>query len=95
MIPQEVRRVGLVGAAVTLLALMSLGLFALEALGPAVLALDLVIALVALADLATLIGAGAFRVERRCGAVGRMAEKDRADRVADHECEEGSTGCRR
>jgi len=55
-------------------ALLSLGLFFDEALKPWLLALDGVVALVAAADLLSLIGARRFRVERRCGAVGSLGE---------------------
>ena len=47
---------------------LSLALFVTTASGPAVLVLDAAIGLVALADLATLIGSGRFHAERRCGA---------------------------
>lgn len=60
-------------------ALLSLGLFVTSALGPAVLALDVVLALVALADLATLLGASRFRVERRCGTVGSLGEPQKVE----------------
>jgi uncharacterized protein (DUF58 family) len=55
-------------------ALLSLGLFVTEAIGPAVIALDVAIACVVLADLATLIGSGHFRADRRCGRVGSLGE---------------------
>jgi uncharacterized protein (DUF58 family) len=55
-------------------ALLSLSLFVTTASGPAVLVLDAAIGLVALADLATLIGSGRFRAERHCGAVGSLGE---------------------
>ena len=48
-------------------ALLSLGVFVSEAIQPVVLVLDLVLALVAAADLASLRGAGRFRVVRQCG----------------------------
>ena len=48
-------------------ALLSLGVFVSEATQPVVLVLDLVVALVAAADLASLRGAGRFRVVRQCG----------------------------
>ncbi|SIO08924.1 Uncharacterized conserved protein, DUF58 family, contains vWF domain [Singulisphaera sp. GP187] len=60
-------------------ALLSLGLFVSDSLGPAVLALDLVVGLVAVADLATLIGAGAFRAERRCGTVSSLGEAQQVE----------------
>jgi len=55
-------------------ALLSLGLFVSNLLGGAILVLDLVVGLVALLDLVTLVGARAFRVERRCGTVGSLGE---------------------
>jgi len=55
-------------------ALLSLSLFFGDSPRPWLLALDGVVALVALLDLATLLGARGFRVERRCGAVGSIGE---------------------
>jgi uncharacterized protein (DUF58 family) len=55
-------------------ALLSLGLFVTPALGPALVAIDLAIAAAALADLATLVGAGRFRAERRVGRVASLGE---------------------
>ena len=55
-------------------ALLSLGLFATDRVGPAVLALDAAIVVVLLADLATLAGARHFRAERRCGVVASLGE---------------------
>jgi uncharacterized protein (DUF58 family) len=55
-------------------ALVSLGLFVSALLRPAVVALDVAIGAVALLDLATLIGASRFRVERRCDPVGSLGE---------------------
>ena len=52
--------------ALLLPALLSLGVFVSEAMQPVVLVLDLVVALVAAADLASLRGAGRFRVFRQC-----------------------------
>jgi len=60
--------------ALLLPALLSLGLFATESVGPGVVALDVVLGAVVLADLATLRGAGRLRAERRCGAVGSLGE---------------------
>lgn len=62
------------GVALLVPALLSLGLFAVDAIGPAIVALDVAIGLVAIADLATLKGAGRMRVERRCGTVGSLGE---------------------
>ena len=55
-------------------ALLSLGLFVTAAIGPAVLALDAAIAVVALIDLATLVGSGRFRADRACGRVASLGE---------------------
>ena len=54
--------------------LLSLGVFVTETVKPAVLALDLVAAAVALADLASLRGASRFRVSRQCGSVCSLGE---------------------
>jgi uncharacterized protein (DUF58 family) len=62
------------GVALLLPALLSLGLFVSGAFGPAIVALDVAIGLAALADLASLIGSGKFRVERRCGTVASLGE---------------------
>ncbi len=53
-------------------ALLSLGLFLDERLLPYLVGLDGLVALVAAADLMTLVGARRFRVERRCGPVGSL-----------------------
>ncbi len=55
-------------------ALLSLGLFVTAALGPAVIALDVALGVVAVLDLATLIGASKFRAERRCLTVSSLGE---------------------
>ncbi len=55
-------------------ALLTLGLFVSPTLGPAILALDVVVVVVALVDLVTLWGASQFVVERRCGGVGSIGE---------------------
>jgi uncharacterized protein (DUF58 family) len=55
-------------------ALLSLALFVTPAAWPGVVALDLMIGAIALADLATLLGAGRLRAERRCGPVGSLGE---------------------
>ena len=55
-------------------ALLSLGLFVSEVPAPALVALDVLLVVLALVDLATLLGAGRFRVERRCGQVGSLGE---------------------
>src|ERR1700722_18523485 len=55
-------------------ALLSLALFVTTAIGPVVLVLDAALGLVALADLATLLGSGRFHAERRSSAVGSLGE---------------------
>jgi len=62
-------------------ALLSLGLFLNPALKPAILALDLVVGLIALVDLATLLGVRRFTVDRRCGAVGSIGEPFAVDLI--------------
>jgi uncharacterized protein (DUF58 family) len=58
-------------------ALASLGVFVGESVQPVVLALDLVVALAALADLASLRGAGEFRISRRCETTCSLGEPQR------------------
>ena len=53
-------------------ALLSLGLFVFDGLWPVVVALDLAIAALALADLVTLRDAGRLRAERTCGVVASL-----------------------
>jgi uncharacterized protein (DUF58 family) len=65
--------------ALLLPALLSLGLFAGDAPWPGVLALDVAVAAVALADLSTLPGSGRLRAERRCGAVASLGEKQEVE----------------
>ena len=55
-------------------ALLSIGLFLSPSLRPAILALDALVVVVALADLISLVGTRAFLVERRCGSVGSLGE---------------------
>ena len=55
-------------------ALLSLGLFLEDSLRPAILAVDALIVLVALVDLATLIGSKSFRVGRKAGSVCSLGE---------------------
>lgn len=55
-------------------ALASLGLFLAPGAWPYLLALDAAVVLVALGDLATLIGSREVAVERRCGPVGSLGE---------------------
>ena len=54
--------------------LLSLGLFVTDAVWPAVELIDLAIFVVAMADLATLLGAKKLRAERRSGGVGSLGE---------------------
>ena len=60
-------------------ALLSLGLFATEVLWKGVIALDVAIALMALGDLATLLGSSRLRAERRCGAVASLGESQEVE----------------
>jgi uncharacterized protein (DUF58 family) len=64
------------GIALLLPALVSLLLFVSESVWPIVLALDAAVALVALADLATLRGSGRLRIERRVGRVCSLNEPE-------------------
>ncbi len=59
--------------------LLSLGLFATEALWPGVVVLDAAIVLIALGDLFTLVGASRLRAERRCGAVASLGESQEVE----------------
>ena len=60
-------------------ALLSLALFVSPTLWWGVVSLDVVIGAVALGDLATLIGSGRFRAERRCGSVASLGEKQEVE----------------
>src|SRR4051794_14947974 len=55
-------------------ALLSLGGFVSDAVQPVVLILDLLVAVVALADLASLRGVGEFRIVRECGTTCSLGE---------------------
>ncbi len=55
-------------------AMLSLAIFASEAMQPVVLVLDLALVLVAIIDLVSLRGAGRFRVTRDCGATCSLGE---------------------
>lgn len=66
-------------------ALLSLGLFLSPSLRPAIVALDVLVALVALVDLATLLGARRFAVERRCGPVGSLGEPFAVELIVENE----------
>jgi uncharacterized protein (DUF58 family) len=65
-------------------ALASLGVFIGESVQPVVLALDLIVAIVALADLATVRGAGEFRISRRCGTTCSLGEPQRVTLVIEN-----------
>ncbi len=58
-------------------ALLSLALFVSEAVKPAVIVLDMAVAAVALLDVASLHGAGRFRVERSCEPTCSLGEPQR------------------
>jgi uncharacterized protein (DUF58 family) len=60
-------------------ALLSLGLFATEALWPGVVVLDAAIGLIALGDLVSLLGTSRLRAERRCGAVASLGESQEVE----------------
>ncbi len=62
--------------AATLPTLLALALLVAEGLRPLVIAVDLAIALAALADLFTLIGAGRLRASRRCGAIASLGQPE-------------------
>ncbi len=62
------------GTALLVPTLLSLALLVSEVIRPAVIALDVMVGAIALADLVTLVGARRFRVERRCGSVGSLGE---------------------
>ena len=62
------------GTALLVPTLLSLALLVSEAIRPAVIALDVMVGAVALADLATWSAPARFRVERRCGSVGSLGE---------------------
>ena len=62
------------GVALVVPALLSLALFVSESVWPLVLVLDAAVAIVALVDLATLVGAGRLRVERHVGRVCSLDE---------------------
>ena len=55
-------------------AALSLGLFLDESLWLPILAVDGAVLIAALIDLSSLVGAGQFRVDRRCAAVGSLGE---------------------
>src|SRR3954451_23007465 len=65
-------------------ALLSLGVFVSEAVQPAVLALNMLVATVALADLASVRGAGQFRLVRQCGTTCSLGEPQRVTLVVEN-----------
>jgi len=65
-------------------ALLSLGLFVTDAVRPAIIALDVLIGVVVLVDLATLVGAGNFRAERHCSRVGSLGEPQPVELVIEN-----------
>jgi uncharacterized protein (DUF58 family) len=72
------------GVALIVPAVLSLAMFVNESLWPIVLLLDLAIAMVALADLATLAGAGRMRAERHLGRVCSLNEPEDVELVVDN-----------
>src|SRR5262249_45457688 len=60
-------------------ALMSLTLLVSNELRPALIALDLTVAALAVLDLCSLVGARQFRVARACGAVASLDEPHRVE----------------
>ena len=65
-------------------ALLSLGLFVSETMQPVVLVLDLAVALVAAADLASLRGAGRFRVLRHCSTTCSLGQPQQVTLVLEN-----------
>ncbi len=61
--------------ALLLPALLSLAVFATEAIKPVVLALDLMVALAAIFDLLSLRGAAKLQVVRQCGTTCSLGER--------------------
>jgi len=72
------------GVALLVPALASLTLFVSESNLPIVLALDLAVGLVALADLATLAGSGRLRVERHVGRVCSLGEPEEVELLVEN-----------
>ncbi len=66
-------------------AVLSFALFVDGSVKPALLAIDAAVALVALVDLATLLGARRFRVERRCGSVSSIGEPFRVELTVEND----------
>ncbi len=62
------------GTVLLLPAMLSFLLFLVEPLRPALIALDVIVAVVAVVDLSTVIGARRMEVERTCGQVGSIGE---------------------
>jgi uncharacterized protein (DUF58 family) len=72
------------GVALLAPALLSLALFVTESVWPLVLVLDLAVAMVALIDLVTLIGAGRLRFERHVGRVCSLDEPQNVELVLEN-----------
>jgi uncharacterized protein (DUF58 family) len=75
--------------AVLLPALLSLAVFATEAVKPLVLALDLIVALVAIFDLFSLRGAPKLRVVRQCGTTCSLGERQRVTLIIENPTQRG------
>jgi uncharacterized protein (DUF58 family) len=67
------------GYALLVPALASFALFVAESLVPAIVALDVLIAVVALLDLASLVGANRFRASRQCRPVASLGERQEVE----------------
>ena len=72
------------GVALVVPALLSLALFVSEAVLPIVVALDAAVALLALADLFTLLGSGRLRVARQMGKVCSLDEPQDVELVVEN-----------
>jgi uncharacterized protein (DUF58 family) len=72
------------GVALMVPALLSLALFVNESVWPIVLVLDLAVAIVALIDLATLIGSGRLRIERHVGGVCSLNQPEDVELVVEN-----------
>ncbi|MFO0908483.1 MAG: DUF58 domain-containing protein [Isosphaeraceae bacterium] len=65
-------------------ALLSLGLFVSTAILPLILLVDAILVLVALLDMATLVGSDRLRAERTCNAVGSLGESQPVELVVEN-----------
>lgn len=70
-------------------AMLSIGLFVNDSLRPAILGVDAVVAVVALVDLVTVIGARRFKVERKCGSVGSLGEPFKVELTVENQGRSG------